>query len=67
MRAQCSESGKRMDVVVDDGGAGIVLEAEAGFNAARRKEAISDTDRRLKQGLTTTAIACYSAGATKEA
>ena len=66
-RAERRESGRRMDVVVDVGVAQVVLEAEAGFSAARRKEAISDTDRRLKQGLTTAAVACYSAGATKEA
>ena len=66
-RAERREGGRRMDVVVDVGGARVVLEAEAGFSAAKRKEAIGDADRRLKQGLTTVVFAvCYPDGSTTD-
>ena len=66
-RAERREGGRRMDVVVDVGGARVVLEAETGFSAAKRREAIGDADRRLKQGLTTVVFAvCYPDGATTE-
>ena len=63
-RPERRESGRRMDVVVDVGGARVVLEAEAGFSAAKRHEAVKDADARLKQGLTTVVFAvCYPDGA----
>ena len=66
-RAERRESGKRMDVVVDVGGARVVLEAEAGFSAAKKREAVKDADARLKQGLTTVVFAvCYPDGATTD-
>ena len=66
-RAERRESGRRMDVVVDVGGARVVLEAEAGFSAAKRREAVKDADARLKQGLTTVVFAvCYPDGATTD-
>ncbi len=66
-RAERRESGRRMDVVVDIGGARVVLEAEAGFSAAKRREAVKDADARLRQGLTTVVFAiCYPDGATTE-
>ena len=66
-RPERREGGRRMDVVVDVGGARVVLEAETGFSAAKRREAIGDADRRLKQGLTTVVFAvCYPDGATTE-
>ena len=66
-RAERRESGRRMDVVVDVGGARVVLEAEAGFSAAKKREAVKDADARLKQGLTTVVFAvCYPDGATTE-
>ncbi len=66
-RPERRESGKRMDIVVDVGGARVVLEAEAGFSAAKRREAVKDADARLKQGLTTVVFAvCYPDGATTE-
>ena len=64
-RAERRESGRRMDIVVDVDGARVVLEAEAGFSAAKQNEAVRDADRRLKQGLTTVVFAlCYPDGAT---
>ena len=66
-RAERRESGRRMDVVVDVGGARVVLEAEAGFSAAKQREAVKDADARLKQGLTTVVFAvCYPDGATTD-
>ena len=66
-RPERRESGKRMDIVVDVGGARVVLEAEAGFSAAKRREAVKDADARLKQGLTTVVFAvCYPDGATTD-
>ena len=66
-RAERREGGRRMDVVVDVGGARVVLEAETGFSAAKRREAIGDADRRLKQGLTTVVFAvCYPDGSTTD-
>ena len=66
-RAERRESGRRMDIVADIGGARVVLEAEAGFSAAKRREAVKDADARLKQGLTTVVFAvCYPDGATTE-
>ena len=66
-RAERREGGRRMDVVVDVGGARVVLEAEAGFSAAKRREAIGDADRRLQQGLTTVVFAvCYPDGSTTD-
>ena len=66
-RAERRESGRRMDVVVDVGGARVVLEAEAGFSAAKQREAVRDADARLKQGLTTVVFAlCYPDGATTD-
>ena len=66
-RAERREGGRRMDVVVDVGGARVVLEAEAGFSAAKQREAVKDADARLKQGLTTVVFAvCYPDGATTE-
>ena len=66
-RAERREAGKRIDVVVDVGGARVVLEAETGFSAAKRREAIGDADRRLKQGLTNVVLAtCYPDGSTVE-
>ena len=66
-RAERRESGKRMDIVVDVGGARVVLEAEAGFSAAKRREAVKDADARLRQGLTTVVFAiCYPDGATTD-
>ena len=63
--AERREGGRRMDVVVDVGGARVVLEAEAGFSAAKQREAVKDADARLKQGLTTVVFAvCYPDGAT---
>ena len=59
-RAERWESGRRMDVVVDVEGARVVLEAETGVSTAKRKEAVGDADRRLRQGLTTVVFAlCY--------
>lgn len=59
-RAESREAGKQMDVVADIDGARVVLEAETGFSAAKRREAIKDADRRLKQGLTNIVFAvCY--------
>ncbi len=66
-RPERRESGRRMDIVVDIGGARVVLEAEAGFSAAKRREAVKDADARLRQGLTTVVFAvCYPDGATTE-
>ena len=66
-RAERRESGRRMDIVVDVGGARVVLEAEAGFSAAKRREAVKDADARLRQGLTTVVFAvCYPDGATTD-
>ena len=66
-RAERREGGRRMDVVVDVGGARVVLEAEAGFSAAKRREAVKDADARLRQGLTTVVFAvCYPDRATTE-
>ena len=66
-RAERREGGRRMDVVVDVGGARVVLEAEAGFSAAKQREAVKDADARLNQGLTTVVFAvCYPDGATTE-
>ena len=66
-RAERRESGRRMDIVVDIGGARVVLEAEAGFSAAKRREAVKDADARLRQGLTTVVFAvCYPDGATTD-
>ena len=66
-RAERREGGRRMDVVVDVGGARVVLEAEAGFSAAKQREAVKDADARLKQGLTTVVFAvCYPDGATTD-
>ena len=66
-RAERREGGRRMDVVMDVGGARVVLEAEAGFSAAKRREAIGDADRRLQQGLTTVVFAvCYPDGSTTD-
>ena len=66
-RAERREGGRRMDVVVDVQGARVVLEAETGFSTAKRKEAVGDADRRLKQGLTTVVFAvCYPDSATTD-
>ena len=66
-RPERRESGRRMDIVVDVGGARVVLEAEAGFSAAKKREAVKDADARLKQGLTTVVFAvCYPDGATTD-
>ena len=66
-RAERRESGRRLDIVVDVGGARVVLEAEAGFSAAKRREAVKDADARLRQGLTTVVFAvCYPDGATTD-
>ena len=64
-RAERREGGRRMDVVVDVDGARVVLEAEAGFSAAKQREAVKDADARLKQGLTTVVFAlCYPSDST---
>ena len=58
------ERGRRMDVVADIDGVRVVLEAETGY-PAKRRQAVREADARLRQGLTSLALAvCYPDGAT---
>ena len=49
---------RKIDVIAEVDGIGVMLEAEAGFG--KRRQAIGDADARLKQGLTVIVFAvCY--------
>ena len=64
---QTQAGGKRIDIEVRIGPLKIALEAEQGQSAAKRREAISDADKRLKQRNADCAIAvCYPEGITGE-
>ena len=64
---QTQAGGKRIDIEVRIGPVKIALEAEQGQGAAKRREAISDADNRLKQKNADCAIAvCYPEGITGE-
>ena len=60
------QSGRRIDVDIRVGPVKIALEAEQGQTNAKKREAIEDADRRLKQGLAECAVAvCYPDGITR--
>ena len=60
------QGGRRIDVDIRVGPVKIALEAEQGQTNAKKREAIEDADRRLKQGLAECAVAvCYPEGITK--
>ena len=60
------QHGKRIDVDIRVGPVKIALEAEQGQTNAKKRDAIGDADRRLKQGLAECAIAvCYPEGITE--
>ena len=64
---QTQAGGKRIDIEVRIGPVKIALEAEQGQSAAKRREAISDADKRLKQRNADCAIAvCYPDGIASE-
>ena len=55
--------GRRIDVEVRVGPVKVALEAEQGQSSGKRREAISDADARLEQGVADCAIAvCYPEG-----
>ncbi len=60
------QSGRRIDVDIRVGPVKIALEAEQGQTNAKKRDAIEDADRRLKQGLAECAVAvCYPDGITR--
>ena len=60
------QGGRRIDVDIRVGPVKIALEAEQGQTNAKKREAIEDADRRLKQGLAECAVAvCYPDGITE--
>ena len=64
---QTQAGGKRIDIEVRIGPVKIALEAEQGQGAAKRREAISDADKRLEQKNADCAIAvCYPDGIASE-
>ncbi len=65
-RQEKMQHGKRIDVDIRVGPVKIALEAEQGQTNAKKREAIADADRRLKQRLAECAIAvCYPEGITE--
>ena len=65
-RQEKMQGGRRIDVEVRIGPVRIALEAEQGQTNAKKREAIGDADKRLKQGLAECAIAvCYPEGITE--
>lgn len=65
-RQERMQGGKRIDVDIRVGPVKIALEAEQGQTNAKKREAIEDADRRLKQRLAECAIAvCYPEGITE--
>ena len=66
-RQERMQGGKRIDVDIRVGPVKIALEAEQGQTNAKKRDAIEDADRRLKQGLAECAVAvCYPDGITRQ-
>ena len=66
-RQERGRKGGRIDVEIRVGRVRIALEAKQGQTNAKKKEAIDDANRRLKQGLADCAIAiCYPEGITEK-